>query len=164
MTNLPSIPRNPVVDKVAALIDFDTYPFNELSEKQLAYVLHIHHGPTAAARRAGYNNAPDAVRRLRTNQKVLLAIDTVRDVITHTSIAGSIEILQVWTDIVRDEALPPKDRMAAGNLLAKAHGMMTEKIIIDKHVKEEKIVVNISMDADGGNIQKLVIDEPSKLK
>ena len=143
-----TLKKNPVFDELSKLISLDLYPFNELSEKQLAFVLFMHHGPYVAAAKAGYGNPADALKRLKASSKVSLAIELVRQYIVDVSIADSVEVLQSWTKVLRDDNSRPSDVLAAGNLLAKAHGMMAEKIIIDKHVKKETIHVNINVDLD----------------
>jgi len=55
------------------------------------------------------------------------------------NVASGHEVMSVVSDILRDETLSPKDRMAAGTLLAKAQGMLTEKIIIEKVEKEKEV-------------------------
>lgn len=156
--------NNPVFDELAKLVKLDLYPFNELSEKQLAFVLHIHHGPYVAAARAGYGNPADALKRLKTSPKVSLAIELVRQYIVDISIADSVEVLQTWTKVLRDPAAKDSDTLAAGNLLAKAHGMMTDKIIIDKHVKEERVDVKINVDMDKDQFETIRLGGKSKLK
>ncbi len=151
-----TLKKNPVFDELSKLVSLDLYPFNELSEKQLAFVLYIHHGPYIAAVKAGYGSPSDALKRLNSSAKVSLAVELVRQYIVDVSIADSVEVLQSWTKVLRDENSRPADVLAAGNLLAKAQGMMTEKIIIDKHVKEEKQVVHIHTQLGTGNDEAII--------
>jgi len=139
MTDVPTMSRESIFEAIHNSIDFDVYPFSELSEKQLVYVLNIHHGPYLAAQRAGFGTPADAVKRLKRNDKVLLAVDVIKDVLVHTSIADSTEILQQWTSIMRDGTASHKDRLAAGTLLAKTRGMLTERLIVEKVEKREEI-------------------------
>ncbi len=87
-----------------------------------------------AAKEAGYKGDRNtlAVRasQLLRMPKIKEAIEVRNTEATRKRIADREELQEGWTKIFRDENVPLKDRMRAGELLAKSQAMFTDKMIV----------------------------------
>lgn len=86
----------------------------------------------AAAREAGYSvKAADRIgERLLRNVEVSARIKALSEENDAKLIATSRERQQLWTAIMRDTRLEPKDRLKASELLGKAQGDFLERVAL----------------------------------
>lgn len=111
----------------------------KLTAKQQAWIDYYKEGHTAteAARLAGYNASSDnSFQSIGTeNLRKLAAYISDRDAALESPrIADMAEINAFWTDIMRDDAQEPKDRLKASELRARAAGMFTDRIQVSGSV------------------------------
>lgn len=81
---------------------------------------------TEAARLANFKNPSSAGPYLM--QKYSQVLDARMDALRESRIAKPMEILEIWSDISRDK--DHRDQVKASELLARAHGMLSEKLDI----------------------------------
>lgn len=86
----------------------------------------------AAAREAGYSvKAADRIgERLLRNVEIAARIKALSEENDAKLIATSRERQQLWTSIMRDTRLEPKDRLKASELLGKAQGDFLERVAL----------------------------------
>jgi phage terminase small subunit len=86
----------------------------------------------AAAREAGYSvKAADRIgERLLRNVEIAARIKALSEENDAKLIATSRERQQLWTAIMRDTRLEPKDRLKASELLGKAQGDFLERVAL----------------------------------
>lgn len=111
----------------------------KLTAKQQAWIDYYKQGHTAteAARLAGYKAQSDNSFQSIGTENLRKLADYVKDrdaVLETPRIADMVEINAFWTDIMRDEAQEPKDRLKASELRARAAGMFTDRVQVSGSV------------------------------
>lgn len=104
----------------------------KLTAKQQAWIDYYKQGHTAteSARLAGYKAQSDNSFQSIGTENLRKLADYVQDrdaVLEAPRIADMAEINAFWTDIMRDEAQEPKDRLKASELRARAAGMFIDR-------------------------------------
>jgi phage terminase small subunit len=101
-----------------------------LTPKQKAFVdFYLKTGNASeAARQAGYKGRPDqqGLENLR-KPEIQAALKERGAKAERKRIADADEILEFFSTILRDDQVEPKDRLKAGELLAKRYGLLVEK-------------------------------------
>jgi len=115
-----------------------------------------------AARKAGYKGDSNtlAVRasQLLKMSKIKEAIEARNTEATRKRIADREELQEGWTKIFRDENVPLKDRMRAGELLAKSQALFTDKMLVAGKFQYEdlgRLTDKELMDLLGESLNKL---------
>jgi phage terminase small subunit len=104
-----------------------------LNDRQRAFVRHYREcgNATEAYRRAGYdargNSAEVNAHRLLRSPKVAKELARYEAKAERKSIATVDECFELWTALMRDDAIEPKDRIKASELRAKAAGAFIER-------------------------------------
>jgi phage terminase small subunit len=81
-----------------------------------------------AARQAGYRRKPNVVgAELVANRSIQAALKERGAKAERKRIADADEVLEFFSTILRDDQVEPKDRLKAGELLAKRYGLLVEK-------------------------------------
>jgi phage terminase small subunit len=96
---------------------------------------------------AGYsargNSAEANASRLLRNDKVLAYIKRKNQEIDKDTIADMQEVKEFWTNMLRNRAADPKDRLKASELIAKTNGAFLDR------VEHSGSIVTIVDDIDG---------------
>jgi phage terminase small subunit len=80
-----------------------------------------------SAREAGYAKPGEEAHRLLKNAQVQAALRERGAKAERKRIADADEVLEFFSTILRDDQVEPKDRLKAGELLAKRYGLLVEK-------------------------------------
>ncbi len=121
---------------------------NKLTPKQRKFVVNWNGDPKSSLEAAGYKaTSPSAISgamlRLMKVGEIRLLIDNLNESLEGAAIASVAEIRSFWTSVLRNEDTKITERIAASKLLGQAHGIFSDKLIVQSHHTEDKTLTVI---------------------